>query len=77
MPAASNFARIASAIGEAKGSSSDTYAAVFGRALAGSDMTQLTKGSPHASTGAGWTKKTFGSLASNIWGPPPAGSTNA
>jgi hypothetical protein len=37
----------------------------------------LTKGSPHASTGAGCTKNTFGSFAANMSGPPPAGSTNA
>ena len=35
---------------------------------------QLTNGSPQASTGAGCTKNTFGSFASNISGPPPAGS---
>ena len=77
MPAASNCACIASAIGEAKGSSSDGYAAVFGRCEAGSDRMKSTNGWPHPTTGAGCTKKTLGSFASNIAGPPPAGSTNA
>ncbi len=77
MPAASNAACIASAIGDANGSSSETYAAVFGRCAAGRESTHCTNGDPHAMTGAGWTKKTFGSFASNIAGPPPAGSMNA
>jgi len=66
-----------SAIGEENGSSSDAYAAVFGRCAAGSDLTYATKGSPQLSVGAGCTKKTLLRCSWNTAGPPPAGSTNA
>ena len=77
MPAASNWPRIRSAIGDENGSSSDGYAAVFGRCAFGSERRYFTNGSPLLTTGAGCAKKTFGSFSWNTAGPPPDGSTNA
>ena len=77
MPAFSNWPRMRSAIGEENGSSSDGYAAVFGRSALGSERMYLTNASPLLSVGAGWTKNTLPRCSANTAGPPPAGSTNA
>ena len=66
-----------SAIGDANGSSSDGYAAVFGRCDFGSERRNFANTSPLSTTGAGCVKKTLCSFSSKTAGPPPAGSMNA
>src|SRR5260370_27227017 len=74
MPAASNLARMLSAIRAENGSSSSAYAAVLGRSAAGSDSTQLANTSPDWTDAAAWTTNRFGSLSPNTHAPPPAAS---
>src|ERR1700704_848757 len=66
-----------SAIGDANGSSSKGYAAVFGRCDFVSEGMNFAKTSPDWTAGAGCVKKTLCSFSSKTAGPPPAGSMNA
>src|ERR1035437_2572821 len=76
IPAASKRARMFSAMGAANGSSSSVYAAVLGRALAGSERIQSANTSPDFVVGAGWTKNRLCRFCAKTAGPPPAGSRN-